>query len=76
MKSDIHPDYRFVVFKDISTDFYFLTKSDASSGEEIKWKDGNTYALVKIDMAGVSYPPITDKISAKVAESKNISSKK
>ena len=27
MQTDIHPEYRFVVFKDISCDFEFLTRS-------------------------------------------------
>ena len=40
MKSDIHPDYREVVFQDMTSDFKFLTRSTLSSKETIKWKDG------------------------------------
>ncbi len=40
MKNGIHPEnYRFVVFKDMSNDTSFLTKSVASSKETIKWED-------------------------------------
>ena len=46
MKKDIHPkNYRFVVFKDISNDYAFLTKSTVETKETIKWEDGNEYPL-------------------------------
>ena len=46
MKKDIHPkNYRFVVFKDISSDFAVLGKSAAPSEETIKWEDGNEYPV-------------------------------
>ena len=36
MKKDIHPkDYNFVVFKDMSNDYAFLTRSTAKSKEKI-----------------------------------------
>jgi large subunit ribosomal protein L31 len=56
MKSDIHPDYREVVFQDMTSDFKFLTRSTLSSKETIKWKDGNEYPLVKIDISSASHP--------------------
>ena len=38
MKQEIHPkNYRFVVFKDMSNETSFLTKSTAPSKETIKW---------------------------------------
>ena len=40
MKADIHPEYREVVFQDISSDFAFLTRSTIHSKETIKWEDG------------------------------------
>ena len=44
MKKGIHPDqYRLVVFKDISCDYSFLSRSAAESNETIKWEDGNEY---------------------------------
>ena len=56
MKADIHPDYRDVVFQDMNSDFKFLTRSTLSSKETIKWKDGNEYPLLKIDISSASHP--------------------
>ena len=40
MKKDIHPEnYRLVVFKDMSNDYSFISKSCAPSNETIKWED-------------------------------------
>ena len=49
MKADIHPNYREVVFQDISSDFSFLTRSTLGSKETIKWEDGNEYPLIKVE---------------------------
>jgi large subunit ribosomal protein L31 len=56
MKADIHPDYREVVFQDMTSDFKFLTRSTLSSKETIKWKVGNEYPLLKIDISSASHP--------------------
>jgi large subunit ribosomal protein L31 len=56
MKADIHPAYREVVFQDVTSDFKFLTRSTLSSKETTKWKDGNEYPLVKIDISSASHP--------------------
>jgi len=56
MKADIHPNYREVVFQDMTSDFKFLTRSTLSSKETIKWKDGNEYPLLKIDISSASHP--------------------
>ena len=56
MKADIHPDYREVVFQDMTSDFKFLTRSTLSSKETIKWKDGNEYPLLKIHISSASHP--------------------
>ena len=62
MKKDIHPeDYRTVVFKDISCDESFLTKSCAASSETITWEDGNEYPLVKVEISSYSHPFFTGK---------------
>lgn len=61
MKKGIHPDYRFVVFKDISTDYMFLSKSTVASKEDIEWEDGNTYPLVKVEISSDSHPFYTGK---------------
>ena len=64
MKKDIHPTaYRTVVFKDISTDFTFLSKSTAPSKETTTWEDGNTYPLVKLEISSASHPFFTGKMA-------------
>lgn len=61
MKKDIHPDYREVVFQDISTDFAFLTRSSVQTNDTITWEDGNEYPLVKIEVSSRSHPFFTGK---------------
>ncbi|MBR3172331.1 type B 50S ribosomal protein L31 [Candidatus Saccharibacteria bacterium] len=59
-KQELHPkDYRYVVFSDEAAGFSFLTKSTAKSTETIKWKDGNEYPLVKIQISSASHPFFT-----------------
>lgn len=63
MKKDIHPEnYRFVVFKDMSNDYAFLTRSAAETRETIEWEDGNEYPLVKLEISHKSHPFYTGKI--------------
>lgn len=63
MKQGIHPDnYRMVVFKDISCDESFLTRSCAASKETVKWEDGNEYPLVKVEISAASHPFFTGKM--------------
>lgn len=62
MKKDIHPkNYRPVVFKDMSNDYAFLTRSTAASNETIKWEDGNEYPLIKVEISHTSHPFYTGK---------------
>jgi large subunit ribosomal protein L31 len=61
MKKDIHPEYKEVVFQDISTDFAFLTKSTVKAKETIKWTDGKEYPLVKVEVSSHSHPFYTGK---------------
>jgi large subunit ribosomal protein L31 len=56
MKADIHPEYRDVVFQDVTSDFKILTRSTLSSKETVKWEDGNEYPLVKIEVSSASHP--------------------
>ena len=63
MKDKIHPEnYRFVVFKDMSNETAFLTKSTAPSKETIKWEDGNEYPLIKLEISNTSHPFYTGKM--------------
>ncbi|MDD4848487.1 MAG: type B 50S ribosomal protein L31 [Bacteroidales bacterium] len=63
MKKDIHPkDYRFVVFKDMSNDYAFITKSTAATKETITWEDGKEYPLIKLEISHTSHPFYTGKM--------------
>ena len=55
MKAGIHPEYRDVVFQDVTSDFKILTRSTLSSKETVKWEDGNEYPLVKIEVSSSSH---------------------
>ncbi len=60
MKKDIHPEnYRLVVFKDMTNDYSFVTRSCAASTETIEWEDGAEYPLVKLDISHMSHPYFT-----------------
>jgi large subunit ribosomal protein L31 len=62
MKKGIHPsNYRPVVFKDMSVDHAFLTRSAVQTSETIEWEDGNTYPLVKLEISDKSHPFFTGK---------------
>lgn len=63
MKKDIHPkDYRLVVFKDMSNDYAFISKSTANTKETIVWEDGKEYPLVKLEISHTSHPFFTGKM--------------
>ncbi|MCF8218210.1 MAG: type B 50S ribosomal protein L31 [Bacteroidales bacterium] len=63
MKEKIHPqDYRFVVFKDVSNEYAFLTKSTIKTEDKIEWEDGNEYPLVKVEISNTSHPFYTGKM--------------
>jgi large subunit ribosomal protein L31 len=60
MKKELHPkNYRFVVFKDMSNGYSFLTRSTAPSKESVKWEDGNEYPLIKLEISSMSHPFFT-----------------
>ena len=61
MKKDIHPSsYREVVFKDMSNDETFITRSTVATRETIDI-DGVTYPLVKLEITSSSHPFFTGK---------------
>jgi large subunit ribosomal protein L31 len=63
MKKDIHPkDYRLVVFKDMSNEYAFLSKSTIQTKETILWEDGLEYPLVKLEISHTSHPYFTGKM--------------
>lgn len=63
MKKDLHPsNYRAVVFKDMSNDYAFLTRSCIETKETIVFEDGNEYPLVKLEITNTSHPFYTGKM--------------
>ena len=61
MKAGIHPEYKEVVFQDVSSDFAILTRSTMGSKETIKWEDGKEYPLIKVEVSSESHPFYTGK---------------
>lgn len=55
MKQGIHPDYRDVVFHDLSCDFKFVTRSTVQTRDTIEF-EGKTLPLVKIEVSSESHP--------------------
>lgn len=63
MKEGVHPkEYRLVVFKDVSNEYAFLTKSCVNTKETIVWEDGNEYPLFKVEISNTSHPYFTGKM--------------
>jgi len=55
MQNGIHPEYRQVVFRDITCDYEFITKSTITTNKTIEL-DGVEYPLVNIDISSQSHP--------------------
>ena len=63
MKKGIHPqEYRTVIFKDLSNDVSFMSKSCANTKDTIVWEDGNEYPLIKLEISNTSHPFFTGKM--------------
>jgi large subunit ribosomal protein L31 len=60
MKDSIHPNYREVLFHDVSSDFKFITRSTLSTREKMEF-EGKEYPLVKIEVSSESHPFFTGK---------------
>ena len=60
MKKDIHPNYREVVFKDVSSDFEVLTRSTVKTTDMTTYQ-GKEYPLFKVDISSASHPFYTGK---------------
>ncbi len=61
MKKEIHPEYKDVVFLDITSGYKFINKSTLNTQETIEWEDGKTYPLVKVEISSASHPFYTGK---------------
>jgi large subunit ribosomal protein L31 len=55
MQEGKHPQYREVVFVDVSSDFKFITRSTINTRETIEF-EGKTYPLAKIEVSSESHP--------------------
>lgn len=55
MKKEIHPEYRDVLFHDISADFKVVTRSTISTRDTIE-HEGQTLPYVKVDISSASHP--------------------
>lgn len=55
MKPNIHPEYRFVAFRDVSSGFQFVTRSTIKTRETLEI-DGVTYPVVSVDVSSESHP--------------------
>lgn len=61
MKSGIHPEnYRTVVFKDMSNDDIFFSRSTVNTKETIEI-DGVSYPVIKLEISSTSHPFYTGK---------------
>ncbi|MDO4435575.1 MAG: type B 50S ribosomal protein L31 [Cardiobacteriaceae bacterium] len=60
MKPSIHPNYRPVVFQDVSTNDVFITRSTVEAKEKITL-DGQEYPLIRVDVSSKSHPFYTGK---------------
>ena len=60
MKKDIHPEYKQVVFHDLSADYKFLTRSCAPTTETTEF-EGATYPVYKLEVSSQSHPFYTGK---------------
>jgi len=55
-KEGIHPNYRDVLFVDLSNGFKFVTRSCVNTKEMSKPEDGRELALFKLDTSSESHP--------------------
>lgn len=60
MKSETHPDYAPVVFRDLASGETFLTRSTVTSEKTIDL-DGVTYPVIDVEISSASHPFYTGK---------------
>ena len=59
MRADIHPNYRPVVFQDMSEGVNFVIRSTVKTNDTITLDDGAEYPLVKVEISSASHPFFT-----------------
>jgi large subunit ribosomal protein L31 len=60
MKTDIHPKYAAVVFRDLASGETFLTRSTVTSEKTIEL-DGVEYPVIDVEISSASHPFYTGK---------------
>ncbi|CAH0179942.1 MULTISPECIES: type B 50S ribosomal protein L31 [unclassified Microbacterium] len=60
MKTDIHPDYKNVVFRDLGSGETFLTRSTVTSDKTVEL-DGVEYPVIDVEISSASHPFYTGK---------------
>ena len=60
MKTDIHPEYAAVVFRDLASGATLLTRSTVKSDKTIEL-DGETYPVIDVEISSESHPFYTGK---------------
>ena len=70
MKKNLHPELRYVIFRDTSADKDFRMLSTMQSDQTVVWKDGETYPLVMLDVSSESHPYYTGRERDVTAESR------
>ena len=60
MKTEIHPEYNAIVFRDLASGETFLTRSTLTSGKTIEL-DGETYPVLDVEISSASHPFYTGK---------------
>lgn len=58
VKKDIHPEYRIVVFRDVSNNFQFMTRTCAAA-RDTTTIDGVEYPMIAVDISSESHPFFT-----------------
>ncbi|MBD2761388.1 type B 50S ribosomal protein L31 [Kocuria sp. cx-455] len=61
MKTEIHPDYHPVLFRDLASGKVILTRSTATSSKTETWEDGNEYPIIEVEISSESHPFYTGK---------------
>ena len=60
MKSEIHPEYAPIVFRDLASGATFLTRSTVKSEKTIEL-DGESYPVIDVEISSESHPFYTGK---------------
>ena len=60
MKTEIHPDYQPIVFRDLASGETFLTRSTVTSSKTIELA-GETYPVIAVEISSASHPFYTGK---------------